>query len=187
MTLIIGMSGRARHGKTNTGEAIRDYAIEQGQDARIYDLGDLIRRYAIANNLLPPIERAAMSRLQLEVMINVGKEKRAVDINFWIHQMIAQIALDNPDVALLPNLRYQNEADAVRNAGGYVIRLTRLNQDGSMFISEDRPPNDVSETNLEFWPADFYIVTKDGHLALTCEQAITLYAYLRALHEPTTR
>ena len=190
MTLIIGTSGRARHGKTDTCKAVADYVNNELDFtvyghvpvARLYDIGDLIRRYCIAGGILPQVERADMTRPQLEILINVGKEKRAVDVNFWIGQMMGQIALDNPDVALIPNLRYENEAIAVRRAGGYVVRCVRLNPNGSTFISDDRPANDVSETALEFWPADFYLVTKDGHAGLIGEQAITLYEYLRGLH-----
>lgn len=183
MTLIIGFSGRARHGKSEASKAIADHVNDHGEVARLYDIGDMIRRYCIAGGILPLIERADMTREQLEILINVGKERRLVDVNFWIGQLMQQIAIDKPDVAICPNLRYQNEAETVRRWGGYVVRMNRLNHDGSTFISEDRPANDTSETNLEFWPADFYLVTKDGHAALAAEQAITLYEYLRGLHE----
>lgn len=186
MTLIIGVSGRARHGKTEACLAIAGHVNGYNWDgkladgsAQLYDIGDLVRRYCIAGGILPPVERADMNRSQLEILINVGKEKRAANVDFWIGQMLGQIALDNPAVALIPNLRYCNEAEAVRNAGGYVVRLNRLNNDGSTFISEDRPANDISETSLEFWPADFYITQKNGHAGLTADFAITLYEYLR--------
>lgn len=188
--LIIGFSGRAKHGKTDSALAIAGHVngytwdgnIYKSGAAIIYDIGDLIRRYCIAGGLLPPVERTAMTPEQLLILINVGKEKRAVDVNFWIGQMIAQIQLDAPEVALIPNLRYWNEAQAVHAQGGYVVRMIRLNADGSLYISPDRPPNDVSETNLEFWPADFYVTQKEGHAGLTAEFAITLYEYLRGLH-----
>jgi hypothetical protein len=53
-----------------------------------------------------------------------------------------------------------------------------LNADGSVFISSDRPPNDTSETNLEFWPADFYLTQKEGHADLTAKLAVCVYEYL---------
>jgi hypothetical protein len=200
MSLIIGVSGRARHGKTDFCEAIAghlngykweaiaghlngykwDHALYAGP-ARIYDIGDSIRRYCIKNGFLPEVERKDMTREQLQILIDVGKRERANNEDFWIHQVRTRITFDAPDVALIPNLRYQNEANAVREWGGYVIRMTRLNEDGSVFISDDRPANDISETNLEFWPADFYIVTKNGHAGLIAEQAITLYHYLEEL------
>lgn len=178
MTLIIGAAGRARHGKTDFCETIRDHVIyEQGGRAALYDIGDLIRRYCISEGLLPIVERKDMTRSQLEILINVGKEKRAVNLDFWIGQMIHQIRLDNLDVALIPNIRYENEAEAIHTAGGHIVRLQRRNKDGSIYISEDRPPNDISETNLEFWPADAYLTTVEGQVDLIKMQALTFYEY----------
>src|SRR6266851_5215376 len=136
MTLIIGVSGRARHGKTDFCEAIRDHVIyEQGGKARLYDIGDMIRRYCIANGRLPQIERNDMTSAQLKILVDVGKELRDINHDFWIGQLMRTIRDEELDVALIPNLRYLNEADAVRQTGGYVVRMTRLNKDGSTFIS----------------------------------------------------
>lgn len=190
MTLIIGVSGRARHGKTEACLAIAghvngyDYTgkVADGP-ARLYDIGDLIRKYCIETGRLPDVERVDMTRDQLQILIDVGKEMRAINLNFWLEQVLKQIAFDDPDVALIPNLRLAREAELIRLSGGYVVRLQRLNEDGSTFISDDRPANDITETNLEFWPADFYITQKNGHAGLTAEFAISLYEYLRGLHE----
>lgn len=176
--LIIGFSGRARHGKTNACEAIVSRAARAGYVAKMYDIGDMIRRHCIAWGHLPVVARADMTKEQLQILINVGKEKRAVDVNYWIGQMFKAIEREKPDVALCPNLRYENEAAACHEHGGHVVRLTRLNENGSVFISDDRPPNDISETALEFWPADYYLTTKPDQLDLLAEQAWTLFCYL---------
>ena len=176
--LIIGFSGRARHGKTVCCEAIVRRMQQAGYTAKMYDIGNMIRLECIDTGRLPRIERADMDKEQLQILINVGKEKRAVDVDYWIRQMFQAIAVDAPDVAVCPNLRYENEAAACRAAGGYVVRLTRLNENGSVFISDDRPANDISETALEFWPADFYLTTKPGQLDLLEEQSWTLLRYL---------
>lgn len=178
MTLVIGASGRARHGKTDFCEAIRDYVIyEQGGTAKLYDIGDMIRRYCIANGLLPQVERKDMTKEQLQILIDVGKKKRDENEDYWINQMLFQIKQNGLDVALIPNLRYLNEAKAIKDIGGFVVRMKRLNPDGSTFISEDRPPNHVSETNLEFWAADAYLTTVEGQTDLIAPMAITVYEY----------
>lgn len=177
--LIIGFSGRARHGKTIACEAICRYAGQQLLAAKIYDIGDMIRRYCIETGLLPTgTLRADMTKEQLQILINVGKEKRAVDVEYWIRQMFEAIEREHPHVALCPNLRYENEAVACRHNDGFVVRLTRLNENGSVFISDDRPPNDISETALQFWPADFYLTTKPDQLDLLVAQSVTLFEYL---------
>jgi len=179
-TLIIGYSGRARHGKTEACEATIAAASSDGYTARLYDIGAMILRYCKEQGLLAPdIERKELNKDQLQLLIDVGKQQRSVDAEFWIGQAIRAIKEDAPDVALCPNLRYGNEAGLWRAEGGYVVRLTRLNSNGSVYISPDRPANDPSETELEFWPADFYITTKEGQERLLRQQAVTLYRYLR--------
>lgn len=179
-TLIIGFSGRARHGKTIASEAIQHYVTGIGRTAQIYDIGGMILRHCILNGLLPVgTVRAQMTRDQLQVLIDVGKQMRETESNYWVNRLLSEIEADQPDVALCPNLRLPQEADAFRAKGGYIIRCTRLNENGSLFISEDRPPNDITETALEFWPADFYLTMKQGHPKLVEAQAICIYDYLR--------
>jgi hypothetical protein len=145
---------------------------------RMYDIGDMIRRYCIREGRLPDIPRAEFTKPQLQILINVGREKRAVDVNYWIGQMMSAIAVERPLVALCPNLRYLNEAETIHKAGGHVVRMVRLNSNGSLFISEDRPPNDVSETELEFWSPDFTIINKEGRADLTNDFVVALFDYL---------
>jgi hypothetical protein len=178
MSLVIGASGRARHGKTIFCEAIYHYVTQNGGTAKIYDVGDMIRREAINQGRIPNVERNDMTRAQLEILIAVGKEMRKIEPNYWINRLLHAAANDVFDVALCPNLRLPIEAQAFRDVGGYVVRCTRLNKDGSLFISEDRPPNDITETALQFWPADFYLTTVDGDVDFMALQAVTLYKYL---------
>lgn len=178
MTLILGFSGRARCGKTFSCEAIKRYVTAAGLTAKLYDIGNLVRLYSIANGLLPQVEREDMTKEQLAVLVKVGADQRAVDPEFWLRTMGAAIEADKVDVALIPNLRMPNEADWVRARGGYVIRVKRLNPDGSEYISADRDPNHFLETALEFWQADFYTVVKGGQATLVEEQAVAIYKYV---------
>lgn len=177
--IVLACSGRARHGKTEACEAVYRHVTAQGGTAKLYDIGDMIRRFCISTGRLPQVERKDMTREQLEILINVGKKQRAIDVNFWIGELVRTIKAEQPDVALCPNARYESEAVAFRDIGGYMLRLTRLNANGSVFISEDRPANDISETALEFWPADFYITHKTGQLELVKRQAVTLYEFIK--------
>ena len=200
MTLILGFSGRARHGKSEACEAIAKYvatevwrpktgelctchtpgiACQRRATATIYDIGNFVRLYCIGKGRLPAVERKDMTKEQLQVLIDVGKEKRAEDPDYWLKPMFTAIGADQPDVALIPNLRYWNEVDAVKRANGYVVRVTRMTGTGADFISPDRNPNDVSETSLyHCWETDFYITVKDGHAELVRKQAVAIYQYL---------
>jgi len=179
--MIIGFSGRARHGKTESCEAIKHFVESyhcSHKTAGIYDIGNQVRLYCIENHLLPQVERKDMDSKQLQVLIDVGRMKRAQDEDFWMDQIMDAIMRDGRDVALIPNLRYENEVRIVRSFNGYVVRVTRLNRDGSTYISRDRNPNDASETTLQNVPADFYLTVNSGHPALVQQQAVALYKYL---------
>jgi len=102
--------------------------------------------------------------------------------NYWVDKTVAQIKKENPDVALITDTRFPNEAQAVKDLGGYTFNVTRLNADGSLFVAPDRPANHISETALDSWAWDLKIVNSDGHAALTGELAITYVEYLRGLH-----
>jgi hypothetical protein len=150
----------------------------------MYDVGQMIRKELVDLGKLPAeLKREDMNREHLQLMIDHGKERRAQSLNYWVEKLLASVAMEQPDVALCPNLRLPMEAQAFRECGGYVVRCTRLNKDGSLFISEDRPPNDITETALQFWPADFYLTTVDGDTPLMARQAVTLYEYLKEVQK----
>lgn len=186
--LILGFSGRARHGKTICCDSIYKHARSRSYMANIYDIGGMIRRVCVEEGRLPDILREDMTREHLEVLIAVGKEKRSISQNYWVERVLAQIEKDQPHIALCPNLRLPLEADAWHAVGGVVVRCVRLNANGSLFISEDRPPNDITETALEFWPADFYLTTKPDQIEFLERQAVALYEYLlNPQHGPIER
>ena len=179
VSLILGFCGRARHGKSQATDAIVKYIHEYDlPTVAVYDIGDMVRRWCIAHGRLPEVRRADMTADQLQILINVGREQRDVDLNFWIDQMFQAIDAEEPDVAICPNIRYPNEVEMVKKHGGFLVRCTRYNLDGSVFISPDRPANDPSETCTEMILADYYLATREGEVAWMDRQAIALYEYL---------
>lgn len=106
--------------------------------------------------------------------------RRAQNPNYWTEKLFASIS-SNVDVALVTDVRFPNEALGIKQRGGYCVNVQRLREDGSQYFSCDRPVVHPSETALDGYNWDFYIKTKEGHAALTAEQAITLAEYLRGL------
>lgn len=67
-----------------------------------------------------------------EVMQYFGTEVfRAVYPNVWADSCIRRIVRQNPSWAVITDCRFPNEVEAVQNAGGKVIRLTRDPADGA--------------------------------------------------------
>jgi hypothetical protein len=102
--------------------------------------------------------------------------------DYWIKKLYASMPT-NLHIAIITDMRFLDEAAAIKERGGYTINIQRLNQDGTQWYSSDRPKDHRSETELDGFNYDFYIKTKDHHAALTGEQAVTLAEYLKGLHE----
>src|ERR1700693_2417216 len=86
-------------------------------------------------------------------------------------------------VAIKTDVRYKNGAATIKSKSGYLINVTRLNEDGTPFVAPDRPADHPSEVELDEYNWNYYIRTKDGEQALAAEYAVTLYEFLRGLHD----
>ena len=72
---------------------------------------------------------------------------RTLDADFWVRAAVASAeAVQGPVV--VTDVRFPNEADAIRNMGGLLVRITRPGYDG------DGHP---TETALDGYPADISI------------------------------
>ena len=106
--------------------------------------------------------------------------RRAQDPEYWTKQWKAAV---NPkaDIVFSTDMRFINEAQAVKELGGYTIQVNRLNVDGTKFVDTSRDPLHPSETQLDGYNYDYRIIVKTGDLVLLDEWALTLVHYLRAL------
>lgn len=89
---------------------------------------------------------------------------RAIDDDFWVRttrQQIEALRADGPVV--VTDVRFPNEADAIREAGGYLVRVTRPG-------TESEPGAHASETALDDYPEDI-VVPNIGTLDCLAQQA----------------
>ena len=105
--------------------------------------------------------------------------RRSKDPDYWVKQFKAAV---NPkaDIVMTTDMRFLNEAHAVRDLGGYTIQVNRLNHDGTPFVDPSRDPNHTSEIDLDSYNYDYKITVKTGDLVLLDEWAMTLVHFLRA-------
>ena len=101
--------------------------------------------------------------------------------DYWVERMFADIPA-NLDIALISDVRFANEANAIKQRGGYTVSVQRLREDGSQYYASDRPSDHPSETALDGYNWNFYLKIPEGHAALTGELAVTLTEYLKGLH-----
>jgi hypothetical protein len=184
--IILGIGHKARHGKDTAANAILDYYGWNNElflkhntlkgIVQVQRIGFADALYEMARNEYGMKEKDSVLLQQL------GSEKRAEDPDYWVNRLATRIS-PKTDVLVIPDTRYRNEAAWIKASGGYVLKITRLNADGTPFVDPSRPADHPSETDLENYRFDFEWKISDGHQALTGELAVTLVEYLRGLHK----
>ena len=188
---LIGMIGRRRSGKDSFAETLVDafgYArvafadplreAALGLDPLVGPAalpGDPVAKYrrlsyvvdAIgwesAKDCVPEV-RSTLQRLGTDAI-------RALDSEFWVRTAMQRVAATSSPV-VVTDCRFQNEAEAVRRAGGYLVRVVRPGA-----TSADASDLHASETALDDYPEDFY-VDNSGTLADLASEARDLLGWL---------
>lgn len=204
--LIIGFGHRARHGKD---EAVKAILAECGtlRDARKYSFADALKREVNAaaeaclsmQTLFKSLE--AYGRIPSWVQYDpnpdmtdplcpYGKQRtllqwwgteyrRAQDPDYWVKKTMARIAEENPEVALISDVRFHNEVVAIHAAGGFVVRVDRVG-----FVSDI--PEHISERMLDTMSEmdwDYVVKGQDGQLEGLQEEAVNAFNFLLAVQQ----
>jgi hypothetical protein len=186
--LLIGFGHRARQGKSFSAQVISEVASKLGLDARIYSVSDEVQRWCEQRGMIPHRKpREALTAHELSLLGHYGWMLRQDCEDIWIDKAFARIATDKPDVALIPNIRYPNEARQVNDLGGHNVLVERFNLDGSHFIAPDRDANVPSETSLDFWNWDYRLSASNGQLDWLTAQAKVLVSVLLDGHMSNPR
>src|ERR1700749_2734058 len=111
MALLIGCQGRARNGKSTTAEAMVSRANHKGLYAESYELTKYIIEDGIQTGRLPKgTVRSKMSKDEIDILIEIGQGRREEDQDYWLKKLEPEIEEDHPDVAIVPNIRQENES-----------------------------------------------------------------------------
>lgn len=171
MRLLLAFGNRARQGKDSAALAIQHYFDTQ------FPLSPTVKIFKFAAALYDVCRKEhGMTEKDATLLQLVGSQKREQNPRYWIDRMFFDMG-DFKGIALVTDVRYRNEAEEIKARGGYLINVTRLEEDGYPFVAPDRNPNHPSETELDGWNWDAYIRTKNNQEALAAEQAITLANY----------
>lgn len=166
---IIAFAGRKQSGKTTCSEFVQKYfngIIEPFNSAKIYNFADPLKQDICINilgltphqcygtddqkNELVDCYWGGKQLTAREVMQMVGTDMfRAMQKNVWSSATIRKIQNDKPQLAIIADCRFPNEVDAVKDAGGIVIKLTRNphNSDHASEIALD--PNNFDQSNFD--------------------------------------
>ena len=182
--ILIGLGNKARQGKDTFALAVMDYYGSQRDTQQVHGLPVMaprVQRVGFADELYRICrEEYGMVEKDPTLLQNVGMERRLQDPDYWIKKALGKFS-SFTDIGIITDVRYRNEADAIKSRGGYVVNITRRMANGAQLIAGDRRADHPSEIELDGYPFNFYLVNADGHEALLAQQAICLTEYLRAL------
>ena len=154
-TFCIGIGHRCRQGK----DTAANYIIKQFGGEK-FSFAKPLYHVARVEHGMKEKDPRLLQILGTEVYRHTRGE------NIWIDTTYYDILDSRPAIAIFPDVRFENEAKMVTDMGGILIKVTRLNKDGSVFVSLDRDPNHPSEASLnDFKGWTFDLKIKDGDIA----------------------
>lgn len=184
MKLVVGLCGRARHGKDLVAAEMQRQFEGRGQRSFILPVSTIIFEKARAMGIINAPSRERLTPHEIDVLVQLGRTEREKNPYVWVDELAKRVAGSSDDVALIPGMRFVNEVQwLLSGAAGVLVRVTRLNTNGSLFVSTDRDPNDPMETSLRHVVADFELVTHEGKTEWLEAQARCLANHLFAVRQ----
>jgi hypothetical protein len=184
--LILAFGNKARHGKDTAGEAVVNHFIFQRSILQRHYGAKQVRPAAMLYKFADALykecrELHGMTEKDSPLLQRVGTARRYENYDYWADKCFAQIDREQPDVAVITDIRYKNEARGVKARGGFIINVSRMNPDGTPYVDPSRDATHSSEVDLDDYLFDHFIKAYTGEVALIQEQAITIAEYARGL------
>jgi hypothetical protein len=153
---IVGLGHKARHGKDTAAAAI---CAAFGAEAYRIGFADAVRAVCRVNHEMTEKDAALLQQ--------VGVGRRQTDPDVWVRAVAWAVhdwSVDRnyrPGVVVVPDVRFPNEAQWIRENHGLLVCITRYAPDGVPFVSGDRPTTHISETALT--ASDFHLRIDNLH------------------------
>ena len=180
MTKIVAFAGRKQSGKTTCSEFVLKYyngAISPFNSAKIYNFADPLKKDICMNilglsydqcygedidkNTLTDISWEGSRLTAREVMQFVGTDLfRKMKNDVWASATINKIKNEQPKLAIIADCRFPNEVEAIKNAGGLVIKLNR-----NPFNSDHASETALDESNYAIQNFDLVIYNDNVTIA----------------------
>jgi hypothetical protein len=186
--LLIGFGYKARRGKDTAIRSIIE-ARGQGKDIRRYAFADALRDEVHAemrstSEYFGLTYRGALARLcesagvpfdtnapadeqnphgkQRALLQWWGTEfRRASDPHYWLKRMRERIEADGPYVALISDVRFLNEFEMIRSAGGYMVRVEREGFEVEAPVAQHVSERELDALGDSAWDATIWALDGD--------------------------
>jgi hypothetical protein len=151
--MILGITGKAGHGKNTVANILREICPQM--DWQIVAYADKLKKvYEIITGeqvqdtpewKAKIVEPWGITRRQMFQRIGTEALRNNLHQDVWVRALFA--GLDPERNYIITDVRFPNEASAIRAGGGKVIRVVRHGYDNGT-------PNHASETALDDWYFD---------------------------------
>jgi hypothetical protein len=173
--ILIGLGAKARQGKNY----VANYMKEAVPDIQFYSFADELKTYCRDHHkeLLPQWQLAHQTKSLPKqkddpiygygpILQWYGTEIiRKQDPDHWVDIVANKLDANSPELAIITDVRFPNEAEFIKANDGYLVEVIRVNEDGTRYLDPNRDPNHPSETALdEYNKWDFIIRCKSGDL-----------------------
>ncbi len=178
--LIIGLSGSAGSGKTTVAKHIYTWLWTHGYTAYRWAFADAVKLVAATALDLPlnyfMDEESKKQRVEIGPNTSmlgrtflqlVGTEcfRNNIHPEFWCHRLLTRINAIDKGIFLIHDVRFLNEADAIRNSGGVLVGIHRPGLDSSDKHQSEQEWKDIITD---------YCLTNDGTLQMLKDKSIEL-------------
>ncbi|MHC0508780.1 deoxynucleotide monophosphate kinase family protein [Achromobacter aegrifaciens] len=160
---LIGIAAKAQSGKSTVAEFIKaaDGYTELSFASPIREFVAGLLGCTVPD--LEPIKEDVIpwcGKSPRQLMQTLGTEwgRKMVSETFWIDQAMQRVQREwgRGRMVVISDVRFENEAEAIRKAGGCILHLSR--PDGARTVAQH-----LSEAGIERKPGDYFIVN-DGTL-----------------------
>jgi hypothetical protein len=141
--IIIGLSGKARAGKDTTADLLLKliyektgiYGAKRSFAEKVKDIASDLFQWDGSKELTGQQDTGR------QLLINIGCKMREIRPSVWVDAVVKEIKESGSDIFCIPDVRFPNELDIIRNNSGIIIRVERSN--GQLLL------DDKSETSCD--------------------------------------
>lgn len=129
--------------------------------------------YLLWENMPENAENKSGSMTNREFLEHFGtKIIRKIKTDAWVHATIQRVLSEKPEVAVIPDVRFPNEVEAIQNARGFVIRLKR-----DIFNSDTESEAALDPDRFNWSKFDCVIDNSNATIANVCD-AISKFSFI---------
>ena len=191
----MGFGHKARQGKDVACQTIVE-AFKDRYDIRHYSFGNELKKevngldqfewclkLGVQYDINPPMNDPLCQTRhgkQGPLLQKYGTEyRRAQDNFYWVKKLRAMLEAEQPQIALISDVRFPNEMMFCKAFGGFTVKVSRYG-----YTDLSRDPNHISETALDNAKFDYEIQVLDGELDQLKKDAVTVMGLIISSMNP---